>query len=226
MKKTLLTIAFGAVVATLSSCGGSKQVADNYYNNPGNNQYQQRPIQQQQDNSQSGDDFDEVPNTPAEEYAALSPATRAASSFQSGREFLAAQGAATNARAELSNKLTAAIVAASEIFGIDFSKYAGTDEEGQNVTDTETKATVFVSSISKNVLNGSAVVKQNKYFNKKNKLYKVYACVEYGGTVSEMVDQAVKQLKQKVSDEDRVKIEYRQEEFEKKIEQRMNQAGM
>ena len=90
-----------------------------------------------------------------------------------------------------------------------------------NVQDTETKATQFVSTVAKNVVKGSHIVKQNKYYKKTNKMYKIYVCVEFDGTAEEMAEAALKELKQKVSDEDRIKIEFRQEEFEKKIEEKL-----
>lgn len=193
MRKTVLKMTLGAMVVLMGACG-TKKIAGG---------------------------FEEEKNVPAEEYAMEEPAIRAASSFESGREFLAVQGATANARGELSSKLSAAIVAASEVFGVDFSQYAGDDESGMNVRDTETKVSGLVSAVSNNVVKGSNLVKQNKYYNKANKLYKIYVCVEFDGTAEEMTKAALEQIKQKVSDEDRKTIEARQQEFEKKIREKL-----
>ncbi len=193
MKKYFILSALVAVVTLMSSCGGSKQVVDNdYYNNP---------VKNQKIDSNGDDGLVETKASPAEEYAELAPATRASGVFESGREYLATKGAATNAIGELSNRVTTAILAASEIFGIDFSKYAATDDEGQNVYDTETKATNFVSSISKNIISGASIVKKNRYYKSQNKLYRVFVCVEYNGDASQMAKKSVEELKQKVSDD-------------------------
>lgn len=159
----------------------------------------------------------EVKLTPAEEYALKAPGKRAAGRGTSFRESVALQSAETEARAVFSNALSSAIISASKRVGFEITQYAGDDESGQTITDGGEKQTSLIKSISQNVINNTIRVKMNKYYNPQNRRYTVFVCLEYNGEIEDMVKEATSQLKKKISNEDRVRLENEFKEIEEEI---------
>lgn len=170
-------------------------------------------------------DGKEIKLTAAEEYALKEPGKRAAGKGVSARESMAQQLAEMNARRQFSDALSAAILSACKEFGLQFTQYAGDDEEGMNIADEGSKATTLVKSISENVIKNTTVVKKNKFFKKKNRRYTIYVCLEYNGSVAEMAEEATKSLKQKVSGDDRAKLEREMKDFEAEIEKQLKKQN-
>lgn len=170
-------------------------------------------------------DGKEIKMTAAEEYALKEPGKRAAGKGVSARESMAQQLAEMNARRQFSDALSAAILSACKEFGLQFTQYAGDDEEGMNIADEGSKATTLVKSISENVIKNTTVVKKNKFFKKKNRRYTIYVCLEYNGSVAEMAEEATKSLKQKVSGNDRAKLEREMKDFEAEIEKQLKKQN-
>ena len=170
-------------------------------------------------------DGKEIKLTAAEEYALKEPGKRAAGKGVSARESMAQQLAEMNARRQFSDALSAAILSACKEFGLQFTQYAGDDEEGMNIADEGSKATTLVKSISENVIKNTTVVKKNKFFKKKNRRYTIYVCLEYNGSVAEMAEEATKSLKQKVSGNDRAKLEREMKDFEAEIEKQLKKQN-
>lgn len=170
-------------------------------------------------------DGKEIKLTAAEEYALKEPGKRAAGKGVSARESMAQQLAEMNARRQFSDALSAAILSACKEFGLQFTQYAGDDEEGMNIADEGSKATTLVKSISENVIKNTTVVKKNKFFKKKNRRYTIYVCLEYNGSVAEMAEEAAKSLKQKVSGDDRAKLEREMKDFEAEIEKQLKKQN-
>lgn len=58
-----------------------------------------------------------------------------------------------------------------------------------------------------------------------NRQYHVFVCVEYQGDMSNMTNNIVKKVKQKVPDEDRLKMEYQFNKFEEKIKEELEKKN-
>lgn len=205
MKKIMsLAIAFAATLAFVS-CGSSKKAADQYYVNPVANVANSNP------------DGQEVRLSEAEEYALRAPGKRAAGKGVSSNESMAQQLAETEARRAFSDAIAASVTAAAKRSGFDITQYAGGEEDGQAVTDGGEKQNTLAKSVSNEIVASTVVVKKSKFYNSSNKRFTVYVCLEYDGDVAEMAKKAVQQVKQRVSDEDRIKIEYNLEKFEEEV---------
>lgn len=164
----------------------------------------------------------EVKLTEAEKYAMDKPGTRASGKGVSSREQAATSAARAQARAAFAEAISSAVKSALKVSGFEVSEYAGSEEEGHEVNDAAEKINTMIKSVSKQVIEGSPIVKTNKFFDKKTRRYTVFVCLEYNGEVSKLAKEVAKKVSQKISDEERLKIDFELEKFEKDIEKELN----
>lgn len=163
----------------------------------------------------------EMKLTEAESYALKKPGTRAAGKGVSSRESVAVQVARAQARAAFAEAISSAVNSALKISGFDVSQYAGDDEEGHEVSDGAEKTNTMIKSVSKQVIENTQVVKTNKFYNKKTRKYTVFICLEYNGDIAKLSKEIANKVSQKISDEQRMKIDFELENFEKEIEKEL-----
>ncbi len=211
MKRKDFILSACFITLMLYSCGGSKQMPNNYYNNP-------------QTISNNNDYGNEVKNTPAEDYALAAPGKRASGSGKSWSENVAQQAAEADARRAFSEKIDVAITSALKRANVDMTQYAGDDNSAQTGTDGGQKQNALIKSISQNIVANTYVVKKNKYYNSKNKIYTIFVCLEYGGEVSDLAEKTTKQIMQRVTDDDRMKIQKELDAFEQEIENNLQRT--
>ena len=163
----------------------------------------------------------EMKLTEAESYALKKPGTRAAGKGVSSRESVAVQVARAQARAAFAEAISSAVNSALKISGFDVSQYAGDDEEGHEVSEGAEKTNTMIKSVSKQVIENTQVVKTNKFYNKKTRKYTVFVCLEYNGDIAKLSKEIANKVSQKISDEQRMKIDFELENFEKEIEKEL-----
>lgn len=163
----------------------------------------------------------EMKLTEAESYALKKPGTRAAGKGVSSRESVAVQVARAQARVAFAEAISSAVNSALKISGFDVSQYAGDDEEGHEVSDGAEKTNTMIKSVSKQVIENTQVVKTNKFYNKKTRKYTVFVCLEYNGDIAKLSKEIANKVSQKISDEQRMKIDFELENFEKEIEKEL-----
>ena len=79
----------------------------------------------------------------------------------------------------------------------------------------------MIKSVSKQVIENTQVVKTNKFYNKKTRKYTVFVCLEYNGDIAKLSKEIANKVSQKISDEQRMKIDFELENFEKEIEKEL-----
>lgn len=204
MKKNILTLAFGIIaMLILDSCGSSKKVP--------------QASKAEMENPYGTEVF----KTEAELYAEAMPGKRAYGKGVSASESAARQLAEADARAQFSRSIDAAIVSAAKSVGFDITQYAGGDNEGMNATDGGQQQNTLVESVSSNIIANTNVVKQNKYFGKDRK-YTIFVCLEYNGSIGEIAQKAAQQIKQRISDSDREKIQKENDKFEQEVKKSLS----
>ena len=204
MKKYLISSVVMVFVLIVSSCGTSNKVP--------------QASKQEQENPYGAELF----KTEAEKYAEAAPGKRAAGKGVSFSESSARELAEMDARAQMSRAIDAAIVSAAKASNVELQKYAGSDNEGMTATDGGLQANTLTKSISSNIVANANVVKTNKYDGKDRK-YTIFVCIEYNGSVAEIAQKAAQQVKQRISDKDREKIQAEHDKFQKEIEQNLQQ---
>ena len=189
---TLFLATAFTMVLTLSSCGSSKS-------------------------STTSDYGQEVKNVESQEYALQAPGKRAWGTGRSNREDIATTLAETNARQRFSDALEAAIISASKVRGVSIEQYAGGYNDGMSNTDSGVQTNTLAKSVSANIIRNAYQVKLNRFNNAQNHQWTVFVCLELAGTPDDIAKEAVAQIKQRVSDEDRKKIDDANNAFEKEI---------
>ena len=61
----------------------------------------------------------------------------------------------------------------------------------------------------------------NLFYNKKTRKYTVFVCLEYNGDIAKLSKEIANKVSQKISDEQRMKIDFELENFEKEIEKEL-----
>ena len=164
---------------------------------------------------------EEVKKTKSELYAEKMPEKRSAGKGVAPKETMARQLARLDARANFAEAISSSVISASKETDCDLTQYAGDDEEGMSVDDAGGRAKTFKQSITEEVIRNTVEVMKNTFFNKRTHKYTVYVCLEYNGEVSNLIDQVVKKVRQKVSDKDRRRIEANLDQFEQEIEKKL-----
>ena len=204
MKKYIIMSTVAVMVWGLVSCGSSQKVP--------------QASKAEQENPYGAQVF----QTKSEQMAAEAPGKRAYGKGVSFSESTARQMAEMDARGQLSRALDAAIVSASKSVGFDITQYAGGDGEGMTNTDGGQQQNTLTKSISSNIISGATVINTDKFYGKDRK-YTVFVCLEYNGSVADIAKKAAEQVKQRISDSDRAKIQQENEKFQKEIEKDLEQ---
>lgn len=200
MKKQLLYSFLVAVCATLVSCGSKQSV-----------------VTAPQQTNPSNPYGEKLQLTECESYALAAPGKRAVGKGTSFNESTARQLAELDARAAFSNAIDVAVKAGAEAANFDITKYMGTDNAGATNTDGGGRNNTDNTAFSANIIKNTNIVKLDKYFGK-NRQYTVFVCLEYNGSIADMVKSATQNVRQLVSDEDRNKIDENLNAFQKKME--------
>lgn len=202
MRELILLSAISAMMFAFTSCGSSNKVP--------------QASKAEQENPYGAEVF----QTEVEKYAEALPGKRAYGKGVSFSESAARQLAELDARAQFSRSLDAAITSAAKVVGFDISKYAGGNNEGMSNTDGGQQQNTLAESISSNIIANTNVVKQNKFYGKDRK-YTIFVCLEYNGSVADIAKTAAQQVKQRISDVDREKIQKENVKFEQEIEKKL-----
>lgn len=177
-----------AVLCLMTACGASKKVS---IENP---------------------DGVALANDPCVDLCMQSPYTRAYGKGTHFKEMTARNIAELQANAMYARKIEKAVLSATEDLGISLGQYAGDDNTGRSVSDHSGESNDLAALISQQVIRDMHVIKTSRYYGKNNQ-YTVYVCVEYGGDKDVLVKQIEQKVKDRISDEDRAKIESRHDEF-------------
>jgi len=137
-----------------------------------------------------------------------------------GRLSYAKQYAEGQARAALARGIQTAIKTASKECDFDWTKASYTGQEGASVSDQGAKAEGLTQAITSMVLNNVVVIKTSVK-QRPNGLYHVFVAVEQQDAPAKMANKVVEQVKQRVSDEDRLKMQFQFQKFEEAIDKEL-----
>lgn len=204
---------FFAVVAALivCSCGTAKQSTSTVIV-PSGNTSSSSGIKKSGDGSEGSLCY---------ELQEQKPAVRSVGVGTNRNEAFAKQTAVAQAQAEFATKISAAIEAACEEVGVNLQKYVGDDETGNTLIEESSEGGNYISSVAKQTVKNTSVIKTERFL-QPNKQYRVYVCLEYGEGVSDLIDGVEDQIKDKISPEDRAKLEARHESFRKRMESKLS----
>lgn len=199
MKKiSLLTALVLTVMAFMNACGGSKQAAveDSPYGKA-------------------------VATEPCIVYAEQNPTTRAWGNGEHFKLSTANNLAEMQARAKYARGLATLITEVVKEQGAGTSMYAGDDETGQAVSDQAYIADDTVDGMAKEIIKNTAVVKTSVY-QKPNKQYNVFVCVEYRQSIAQMAEDIAKKIDSKLTDDQKNRIHFDMDRIRKDAEKKLS----
>jgi len=199
--KTLKLFVMAAVLLMVASCVTGKKTATNQ------NATNEGPM---------------IQLDPCQEYAMACSKIRSWGKGSNFQESTASSMATANARAEFARKIESAVIAGTEQVSADLKQYAGGDSDGMSVSDQSVAFGEVAKTIAQQVVKNTNVVKYTKYYNSANKQYTVYVCLEYGGGESGLVDQIESKVEERISPENRKKIEDRHDKIRERILSSLN----
>lgn len=202
--KRILVICFWATLMSLAlnSCSSKKSVAETLRDQP-----------------------TEVSKSKSQKLAEDKPAIREWGEATNFNQSFAKTYAEGQARAAFRRKLETVISAASREGNDGATAYHSDGQEASIATDQGLLNDAFVTQIAEGVTKNLMVINTDTY-QQSDGQYLCYVCVEYNGNIASMADaiasDAKKRVGQQVSDEERAKMEVRQEEFRKAVEEKLN----
>lgn len=147
------------------------------------------------------------------DLAEANPVTRAWGNAQNFNLSDAVAMAEADARGKMANSIASAIKNATKRSGFDISQYAGTDTEGRSVTDGGAQQNRLIQSIANETIENTVTLKTKRYI-LPNRKYNIYVCIEFQGGVSGLSKNVMDGIKQNISDDDRLKMQYEFQKFE------------
>jgi hypothetical protein len=198
MKKNYVKIAFVALVASgmMTACGSKKVSLESTTG--------QRAIEQDV----------------CERIQEDKPLTRAVGIGEHFKEATARNVAEVQARAQFARAIAAKIKTSTAQDAGGYSQYSGDRTSGNSVDDQMAKINDFAQSIADEIVAGMVVIKTSKYI-LPNQQYKVYVCLEYQKGVAEMATAITKQVAQRISDDQKLRMNFEFEQYRKRIEEEL-----
>ena len=198
MKKTIF-ISLVAITAVLSSCGSQKPTATAAPKSAVASAIGQA-----------------LPDEPCITLSEEAPAIRKYGVGVHFKEATARNYAIAQAHASFAKSIASAVTAATEEIGVSLSKYAGDESTGHSVSDESGEGNDLVLSIAEEVVRNTHPIKTSRYL-KPNNQYNIYVCLEYMGSENQMVEQVETVLKDKISPDDRAKLEKRHDDWRQRV---------
>jgi hypothetical protein len=151
------------------------------------------------------------------------PIVRAVGVGEHFKEMTARNVAEAQARAQFVRMLASKIKTSTAQDAGGYSLYSGDNTSGNSVDDQMAKINDFAQSIANEVVANMVTIKTSKYILPNNQ-YKVYVCLEYQAGVSELAASIAKRVEQKISDEQKLKMNFEFEQYRKRIEEELEKS--
>lgn len=124
------------------------------------------------------------------------------------------------ARSKFARAVASKINAAENHSGVGLGKSSTNGQEGARVSDGGAQYNEEQFSIAEATIKNTVVIKTSQYMMQDGS-YQVFVCLEYRDGVAKMADEITEQVKQRVSDEDRIRMQYEFQKFRERIEEEL-----
>lgn len=198
MKKIILFAVFTALACAMVSCGSQKQVVANTDSGIGEETALIPALQMKLD-ARKGE-------------------LRGYGTYNDSDMGYAYRGANANARADVSEQISAKLKTAIDLFKEKHAKGINDVDRSDNVKDTNEADRFTVTQIADEVVVGAKAIKVNTY-KQKNGTYTTHVCVEVD---SDMIAEQIannKKLESLLTDDEKLKIDFDREQFKKEMKE-------
>ena len=153
-----------------------------------------------------------------------SPYNRAVGFGLSNNPASAQREAEFTARATLARQMKAHIKGGGAAFSKRNEQHSGSQREGRGVFDLEAMFEEELLEQVDEVLEHTATIKSLR-IPQKNGLYQVWVCVEKSGTPEELAEEIIDGVKKRISDEDKLKMEFDFKQFRDLLKEEFEKDG-
>ncbi|MDR3327659.1 MAG: hypothetical protein LBT04_05980, partial [Prevotellaceae bacterium] len=154
---------------------------------------------------------------PVEEYQQADPARRAYGKGQHFKEMTARNVAEAQARAQFARAIATKVTSASTENSVSRELFSADATSGNTATYQAAVVNDRVSAIAQEVIANAVVVKSLKK-QLPNKEWEYWICVEYNGSVADLATVFAKKVEQRISNEDKTRMDYDFDKYRKEVE--------
>lgn len=158
-----------------------------------------------------------------QEYAQQKPSTRAWGEAVRYDLSEATEYAELSARSKFARAIASAIKTAQSTDNSGYRKSSSDGKQGGSVRDEDSKQNSMSIAIANEVVRNTVIVKTSQY-QQVDGSYQVFVCLEYQAGVGQLAKDVANKVKQQVSDEDRMKMNFEYEKFRQRVEEEMRKA--
>lgn len=158
-----------------------------------------------------------------QELAQAKPATRA---WGEGINFSLSEATAAaelSAREKFARAISSAIKTAQSSDGLSYRQSSTDMKQGNSVRDEGSKFNTMSMSIAEEVVRSTPIIKTSQY-QQIDGSYQVFVCLEYQAGVGQLAKDVAQKVQQRVSDEDRMKMNFEFEKFRQRVEEEMKKT--
>lgn len=105
-----------------------------------------------------------------------------------------------------------------------YEQHSGSQREGGGVHDLDASFEEELMESVDEVLANTATIKSVRY-RQANGLYEVWVCVEKAGTPGELADEIIDGVKKRISDEEKLKMEFEFKQFRDRLKEEFEKDG-
>lgn len=199
--KKFKTIVSVFVVCLLSACGGSKQTVV----------------------STAQSNFPSKMKIQKDECVELQEKKPEVRAWGEGINFSlssASNEAELQARTKFARAIAAKVKAAEGNSSLKYRKSSTNGKEGASVRDEGANYNEDQLSVAEAVIKNAVIINTSQYMLQDGS-YQVFVCLEYKEGVAKMADEITENVKQRVSDEDRIKMQYEFEKFRERVKEEL-----
>ena len=153
------------------------------------------------------------------------PNKRAVGIGEHYKEMTARNVAEAQARAQFRRMISACITSATGEDVFAYGVYSSDQTTGRTVSDQGSRVDDLTLSIANGIVANTTTIKTSKYIMPDSQ-YKVYVCLEYNKSISELATEITKGVEQRISDEERMKMNFEFEQFRKRVEAELEKSKM
>ena len=197
MKKLMVLLAGAGATALFSACGTSQKTTSGGNSNSPYGSVQESNI--------------------CIELQEQDPVRRKYGMGQNFKESTAGNIAEAQARGAFARQIRSAVISATDELGLSMSKYSDNGQQGTSQSDATSTTADWSNNISMAVINNVVPIKTLRYYDSTKQRFTVFKCLEYQGSIDDMVSKIVKAIEDQISPEDKSKIEAKGDKFRQSI---------
>lgn len=159
-----------------------------------------------------------------QELAQQKPEVRAWGEGINFRLSSASNYAEMQARGKFARAIAAKIKTAQEESGFIYRKSSTNMKEGASVRDEGANSNEMTLQVAEETIKNTVIIKTSQYLQTDGS-YQVFVCLEYKDGIAKMADDIADKVKQRIPDDERIKMQYEFQKFRERVEEELKKGN-